>query len=289
MNHLARPGPFDAAFRCYVGSYWHTIRSACARYILDYAEQNPDVVRYFRGVLIPDKSFFQTVLVNSRRFNLVNDNLRYVDFRGSRHGHPKSLDLDDLPALVMSGAFFARKFDWPRSAPVLDALKAAGHWAEFAHARHNLRLSLAFASIQARRADQNGRAQRGGEVLGFLRRFRPPSPRRFSRRSLPFSVPGAAQVDEPTGVELRRIDGDATFTAPKAFRRGCGRPGYAASAGGARVVRMIEDADAETCGSSTASRPCTTGSAPCPPRRTRPAGRNGATTICPPSTLCRSP
>ncbi|WP_406857035.1 beta-1,6-N-acetylglucosaminyltransferase [Alsobacter sp. KACC 23698] len=123
IGALARPGPFNANFRCYVGSYWHTIRSACARYILDYAEQNPDIVRYFRSVLIPDESFFQTVLVNSRRFNLVNDNLRYVDFRGSRHGHPKSLDLDDLPVLVGSSSYFARKFDWPQSVPVLDALK----------------------------------------------------------------------------------------------------------------------------------------------------------------------
>ncbi|WP_460451255.1 class I SAM-dependent methyltransferase [Alsobacter sp. SYSU BS001988] len=47
-------------------------------------------------------------------------------------------------------------------------------------------------------------------------------------------------------MELRRIDGDATFTAPDGFStRLRTRPGYAASAGGARVVRMIEDADAE--------------------------------------------
>jgi hypothetical protein len=105
----ARP-PFSPAFRCYAGSYWHTIRRRCAEYLLEFFETQPEIIAYLRRVLIPDECFVQTVLANHPAFHFVNDNRRYFDMRGSRLGHPKLMTEDDLPNFVDRRYFFARKF-----------------------------------------------------------------------------------------------------------------------------------------------------------------------------------
>jgi hypothetical protein len=114
--------PFGPEFHCYAGSYWHTIRRACAEHILDFVEAKPDVVAYFRRVMIPDESFIQTVLVNHAGFRFENDNRRYFDMRGSRFGHPRVLTEDDLPAFAGRRYVFARKIELERGSALVDVL-----------------------------------------------------------------------------------------------------------------------------------------------------------------------
>ena len=111
VGREARQAPFSTDFRCYAGSYWHTLRRKCCDYLLDFAQEKPGIVDYFRHVLIPDEAFFQTVLVNNRAFNFTNDNRRFYDMRGSRHGHPKVLREADLPEFTTGAYFFARKIE----------------------------------------------------------------------------------------------------------------------------------------------------------------------------------
>jgi hypothetical protein len=91
-------------------------------------------------------------------------------------------------------------------------------------------------------------------VVSFLRRFRArPEPTVIATLSAPqepAQAPTAPEPEpspaQPPGVELGRIDGDATFKAPDGFStRLRTRAGYRASAGGARVDRMIAEADPE--------------------------------------------
>lgn len=116
--------PFTPQFRCYAGSYWHTIRRRCAEYLLEFSETRPDVVGYFRRVLVPDESFVQTVLVNHPTFRFVNDNRRYfeLDMPGCRHGHPNVLTADDVQKFANKRYFFARKFEWRNGARLFDQL-----------------------------------------------------------------------------------------------------------------------------------------------------------------------
>jgi hypothetical protein len=116
IGRRARATPFSPHFRCYAGSYWHTIRRRCADYLLDFADAQPQVVDYLRDVLIPDECFVQTVLANEPRFRFVNDNRRYYDMRGSRRGHPKALTEADAADFLGKRYVFARKFDAPNDA-----------------------------------------------------------------------------------------------------------------------------------------------------------------------------
>lgn len=113
---------FDKHFTCYGGSFFTTISRKCAIYLYKFVSENARVLDYYQKTFIPEESLIQTVLVNSKKFNLCNNNYRYTDFTGSRHGHPRILTSKDFPALTQDNTHFARKFDMNIDSTVLDKL-----------------------------------------------------------------------------------------------------------------------------------------------------------------------
>jgi hypothetical protein len=122
LGRRATTTPFTEHFRCYAGSYWHTIRRRCADHLVDFSDKHSEVVDYMRRVLIPDECFAQTVLANEPRFNFVSDNRRYYNMQGSRRGHPQALTATDAPAFLGKQYVFARKFDATGNAALFDKL-----------------------------------------------------------------------------------------------------------------------------------------------------------------------
>lgn len=114
--------PFNETFRCYAGTQWTTLRRACAEYLAERVRSGDELIQWFRRTVCPDEAVAQTLLVNSGRFQLSNDDLRYVDLSASRDGRPRTLTVQDLPAITAGPCFLARKFD--RDAEVLDLLDA---------------------------------------------------------------------------------------------------------------------------------------------------------------------
>lgn len=117
-----RRTPFGPDFPCYGGWFFCTLSAPCVRYVREFARDHPDVVAFFRSTLAPEEAFLQTVLVNSGKFRFHPDAMRYIDLTNSRNNHSNVLGVDDLPAMLGSGAHWARKFDPRRDADVLDAL-----------------------------------------------------------------------------------------------------------------------------------------------------------------------
>jgi hypothetical protein len=113
---------FSDDFVCYGGWFFCTLSAACARFVRDFARDDPDVVAWFRTVLAPEEVFLQTVLVNSGKFRFEPDSKRYMDMSGSRNNHSKTLGVADLDAMLASDAHWARKFDAERDAAVLERL-----------------------------------------------------------------------------------------------------------------------------------------------------------------------
>jgi hypothetical protein len=118
---VRRRSPFGPGLELYGGSAYSSLSWRCVSYLREFCAARPDIVRHYARTLSPEESMFQTILVNSGRFTLVDDCRRYFDFRGSTLNHPSVLGLDDLPRALASGADFARKIDDPA---VLDALDA---------------------------------------------------------------------------------------------------------------------------------------------------------------------
>lgn len=113
-------------------SQWMTLATTHIQFILEYSRKNPRVIRFFRQTWGPDEFFFQTVLYNSaHRKDLINDNLRYIDWSEGK-ASPKILVAADFTALEKSGKLYARKFSQDTDHTILNLidhrlLGASGH------------------------------------------------------------------------------------------------------------------------------------------------------------------
>jgi hypothetical protein len=114
--------PFRDGFRCYGGWAWFSLRRQAVLYLRDFLASHPEVESHYRLTQTPEESLVQTVLVNSGRFQLVDDDLRYIDYSRAHKGSPRTLTAADLPLLASGRYHFARKFDLAADAEVLDRI-----------------------------------------------------------------------------------------------------------------------------------------------------------------------
>lgn len=114
--------PFGASLRCHGGWPWWSLRRRAALYLRDFLAAHPAVEKHYRRTIIPEESLVQTLLVNAGTFDLVNDDLRFVDYSAAQAGRPRTLTVADLPALAGGGDHFARKFDLAVDREVLDRI-----------------------------------------------------------------------------------------------------------------------------------------------------------------------
>ncbi len=118
----ARSTPFEDSLVCYAGSAWSTLSRRCVEFLAESVRARPDLVEYYRHTVSPEESLVQTLLVNSTRFALAKDNLRYIDFTGASDGRPRTLTVADYETITRPRYHFARKFDLGRDAAVLNLL-----------------------------------------------------------------------------------------------------------------------------------------------------------------------
>lgn len=103
-------------------SSWWTLSSEAASYLLDFMKGNAPLRRFMRTTWTADEFLIATIIMNSPyRNRVVNDNLRYIDWTEG-NANPKTLGMDDLNSLRMSGKFFARKFDMHIDENILNVL-----------------------------------------------------------------------------------------------------------------------------------------------------------------------
>lgn len=112
---------FNDRFRCYAGDAWLTARARCAELLYADTDTSRALYEHYKGRVIPDESFCQTILCNASGLRLCNDNKRYADWSAGQ-ASPKWLGVEDLPALLQSDHHFARKFSEKHDARVLSEL-----------------------------------------------------------------------------------------------------------------------------------------------------------------------
>jgi hypothetical protein len=123
----------------YQGSAWWALTADCVDYIFRYLEEHPEYVDFFRHVSTPDETFFHSIVTSSpfrsrmshdveaaqegHRYDWNDYAAHYIDWATPGIALPKVLELEDLDRLLRSGAFFARKFQPPRSEPLVRKLR----------------------------------------------------------------------------------------------------------------------------------------------------------------------
>jgi hypothetical protein len=115
---------FPSYARAYGGSQWWNLSREAVEHVLAFLERHPDYRRYHEHTLAPDELFFQSILAGTDfadRAEVVDDSLRFMRWP-AEESHPRTLGIDDLPAMLESEALFARKFDPAVDADVLARL-----------------------------------------------------------------------------------------------------------------------------------------------------------------------
>jgi hypothetical protein len=110
VNRLTKERVYPLGHQLAGRSQWFSITSGAAAYMLNFLEQHPEVVRFFKFVWGADEFIFSTVLYNSPFREKIKDHLFYIDW-SERKPNPKLLGAGDFESLIQSDKLFARKFD----------------------------------------------------------------------------------------------------------------------------------------------------------------------------------
>ncbi|MFD2573436.1 beta-1,6-N-acetylglucosaminyltransferase [Spirosoma soli] len=109
----------------YFGTNWFQLKPLAARYILDFCQANPHYVQFFRTTYVPEEIFFQTILLNAPdaiRATIYNHRMTFMQWDRPPGSYVIPISTSELPAMLSSGKFFARKFEPQYDSQVLDQL-----------------------------------------------------------------------------------------------------------------------------------------------------------------------
>lgn len=107
------------------GSMSWSLTRELIEYVLRADDDNPAFLKRFAHTHCPDEIAMQTLIMNSPFApNVVNNNLRYIDYTRKKSAHPYVLDLANWDAMLASGNVLARKIDHPVSDGLIERLRA---------------------------------------------------------------------------------------------------------------------------------------------------------------------
>ncbi|WP_316569191.1 beta-1,6-N-acetylglucosaminyltransferase [Neobacillus sp. YIM B06451] len=114
INLSPNTNSWPKEFSFYKGSQWFSIPFEVAKYIIGFLKDNPWYYKFFENTLVPDESFFQTLIMNSPyKHAVINNNqmfLKWGETLGERNS-PQNLTMEDVQSIEKSNCYFARKFD----------------------------------------------------------------------------------------------------------------------------------------------------------------------------------
>jgi hypothetical protein len=116
--------PFSAEFRCYFGSAWWTLNRRSIEAMVRNYDRRPELARHYRRSLFAaTESLFATLVLNDPALKIcTSTGKRFVSWNNPETARPDVLRMCDLPRVLASDAFFARKFDATVDPEILDRL-----------------------------------------------------------------------------------------------------------------------------------------------------------------------
>ena len=123
FNKLMPPRKFPLDFEMVGRANWFTLTAPAAKYVLDFLDKNPKVVRYFKYCWGADEFIFASILWNSSFKEKIVDNLVFADWTGQTKGHPRIFDENDFEKLMQCKKLYARKFDSSHNEKIIALLE----------------------------------------------------------------------------------------------------------------------------------------------------------------------
>jgi hypothetical protein len=107
----------------FFGHQWFCFSGEMVAHLFRFLADQPAYHEFMRHSFVPDETYFATILLNSPLASTRKDGLTYVDWSANGKRHPKTLDENDLPALLNAPCFAARKFALPDSKKLIAELE----------------------------------------------------------------------------------------------------------------------------------------------------------------------
>jgi hypothetical protein len=123
INKILPPRKFPFDHKIVGRANWFTLTPKAITYALNFIDDHPKLVRYYKYCWGADEFIFSTILYNSPFRERIIDNLVYVDWSGPKTGHPKILRAEDFDRLTRSPKLFARKFDMDEDSVIFSLLE----------------------------------------------------------------------------------------------------------------------------------------------------------------------
>jgi len=101
--------PFSATFKCYFGDQWFGGSRKVAERLLNPTNTHLRLQHHLRLRVVPDECYYQTIIANEPDLSIVKATRRFTNWMDGGF-HPRFLTLKDLPSIIESKSFFARKF-----------------------------------------------------------------------------------------------------------------------------------------------------------------------------------
>lgn len=115
LLHFKRPIN-DYLGQLYGGSTYWSLSRDTLQYVLDFTANNRRFLKRFNYTFCAEEIYFQTVIMNSScSKRVVNNSLRFADWKSGKGGYPAFLDEGDFHAIINSDNIFARKIDCKES------------------------------------------------------------------------------------------------------------------------------------------------------------------------------
>jgi hypothetical protein len=109
---LKRKIPSDVFPKLYGGPTWWSLTRNSLQYVINFTNTHEPALKSMKFTFCSEEIYFQTILCNSEHVkNIVNDDLRYIDWDSGRGGYPAFLDMTDYDKIKKSNKIFARKFN----------------------------------------------------------------------------------------------------------------------------------------------------------------------------------
>jgi len=113
--------------KLYGGSTYWSLSRETLQYVVRFTKENKYFFNRFKYTFCPEEIYFQTIILNSKfSTNVVNDNLRFIDWESGRGGNPAFLDETDLEKILSSKSLFARKINMNHSS-IIELIKTQIH------------------------------------------------------------------------------------------------------------------------------------------------------------------
>ncbi len=98
--------------KLYGGSTYWSLSRDTLQFVLNFTKENPRFIKRFKYTFCAEEIYFQTIIMNSKYAkNVVNNNLRFIDWESGKGGYPAFLDEDDFQIIIKSDKLFARKIN----------------------------------------------------------------------------------------------------------------------------------------------------------------------------------